>query len=124
MDDTYLVFIGVKATSHKGTFYFNEPGNWIDERGMPIWKKLHRDDGPACEWTDGSKWWWVNGKRHRTDGPACEWTDGSKQWWVNGKRHRTDGPAVEYDDGSKQWWVNGEQLTEKEFNRWQEQYGR
>ena len=21
---------------------------------------------------------------HRTDGPAIEWVDGSKEWWING----------------------------------------
>ena len=24
--------------------------------------KLHREDGPAVEWADGSKWWYLNGK--------------------------------------------------------------
>jgi hypothetical protein len=40
---------------------------------------------------------WRNskGKRHRLDGPAAEYSNGHKEWWVGGKRHRTDGPAVE-----------------------------
>ena len=73
------------------------------------WKdgKLHRDDGPAVEWADGSKVWYKNGKRHRDDGPAIERADGSKQWWKDGKRHRDDGPAIERADGSKQWWKDG-----------------
>ena len=78
--------------------------------------KLHREDGPACEYTNGSKSWWVNGKRHREDGPARELSDGSKLWYLNGKRHRIDGPAVEYADGSKEWYLNGKELTESEFN--------
>jgi hypothetical protein len=49
------------------------------------------------------------------DGPAIEWNDGSKQWWVAGKRHRLDGPAIEYATGLKQWWVNGKELTQQEF---------
>ena len=28
--------------------------------------------------------WWVNGKRHRLDGPAIEWANGGKSWWING----------------------------------------
>ena len=28
--------------------------------------------------------WYLNGKRHREDGPANEWADGTKSWWVNG----------------------------------------
>ena len=66
----------------------------------------HRTDGPAVEYADGGKEWWVNGDRHHLDGPAIEWIDGSNLWYVNGKLHRSDGPAVEYADGSKQWWVN------------------
>jgi hypothetical protein len=25
----------------------------------------------------------LNGKLHREDGPAIEWTDGHKSWWLN-----------------------------------------
>jgi hypothetical protein len=57
------------------------------------------------------------GEYHRTDGPAIEWSDGSKEWWVDGKRHRTDGPAVVCCNGHKEWWVGDIRLTEKEFNR-------
>ena len=34
--------------------------------------------------SNGSKEWFLNGKRHREDGPACEWADGSKYWCLNG----------------------------------------
>jgi len=44
---------------------------------------------------------------HRHDGPAVEWFDGTKAWWVDGKRHRLDGPAIEYADGDKFWYVDG-----------------
>jgi hypothetical protein len=53
---------------------------------------------------------------HRLDGPAVEWSNGDKIWFVNGKRHRLDGPAIEYSTGSKAWYVDGEYLTEEEFN--------
>jgi hypothetical protein len=66
----------------------------------------HRVDGPAVEWRDGNKEWWVDGKRHRVDGSAVE-TASSKHWYVDGKRHRMDGPAVEWYDGGKEWWVFG-----------------
>jgi hypothetical protein len=52
---------------------------------------------------------------HREDGPAVEWNDGSKYWRINGKTHREDGPAIEWSDGSKSWYLNGEKLTEQEF---------
>jgi len=118
---------------------------WIDEYGSKFYYKdramtmLHRTDGPAVEWDDGSKIWYVDGKKHRLDGPAIEWANGSKSWYVDDKLHRVDGPAyewaneskswyvddklhrldgpaIEYADGDKEWWVDGELLTEKEFN--------
>ena len=54
---------------------------------------LHREDGPAVEYTDGFKAWYKNGARHRENGPAIEGYDGSKYWLINGKAHREDGPA-------------------------------
>ena len=53
---------------------------------------------------------------HREDGPAIEWADGGKWWYLNDKLHREDGPAVEYVSGSKEWYLNGKELTEAEFN--------
>jgi FtsP/CotA-like multicopper oxidase with cupredoxin domain len=47
---------------------------------------LHREDGPALEWYDGSKFWAINGKYHRLDGPAIEWANGDKSWYINGKK--------------------------------------
>ena len=52
---------------------------------------------------------------HRLNGPAVEYADGSKCWYVDGKLHRTDGPAAEYADGSKYWFINGVILTEEQF---------
>jgi hypothetical protein len=48
---------------------------------------------------------------HREDGPAVEYDDGHKEWWLNGRRHREDGPAIEYAAGYWDWWVNGERLS-------------
>ena len=28
----------------------------------------------------------MNGERHRLDGPAIEWADGSKAWYVDGEK--------------------------------------
>ena len=60
--------------------------------------------------------WYLNGKLHREDGPAIECTDGSKSWYIDGKRHREDGPAIEYYTGDKYWYLNGIEYKEKEFN--------
>ena len=67
----------------------------------------HREDGPACEYADGSKHWYFNGKLHRTDGPAKELSYGRKEWWLNDNYHREDGPACEYANGDKGWYLNG-----------------
>ena len=56
--------------------------------------QLHRENGPAVEYADGTKCWYQKGLLHRTDGPAIEYSDGDKFWYQNDKLHRTDGPAV------------------------------
>ena len=67
-------------------------------------------------YANGSKYWYLDGKRHREDGPAIEYASGSKEWYLNDKLHREDGPACEYPDGDKLWYLNGVKLTEAEFN--------
>jgi hypothetical protein len=60
-------------------------------------------------YTNGDKFWHLNGLRHREDGPAFEGANGSMYWYL-------DGPAVVWVSGSKAWFLNGEHLTEEEFN--------
>jgi hypothetical protein len=72
--------------------------------------RLHREDGPAIEYADGTKEWYLNDRRHREDGPAIEYADGSKEWYLNDRRHREDGPAVEWADGEKEWYINGVEI--------------
>ena len=81
---------------------------------------LHREDGPAVEYNNGTKEWWINGLPHRIDGPALDYLV-VKKWYFHGKRHRKDGPAVEWKNGDKEWYINGERLSrEKEaiLNKW------
>ena len=93
----------------------------VDDFGTTRWYKeakckvLHRENGPAIEYADGTKCWLQNGQRHRTDGPADEWADGTTGWYQNGRLHRTDGPAIERADGTKEWYINGMAMTEAEF---------
>ena len=91
----------------------------VDEYGNKVWRlpngELHREDGPAIEWSNDDKEWYLNGKRHREDGPAIEWKDGNKEWYLNGKRHREDGPAIEYADGDKYWFLN-DRLHKIQYN--------
>lgn len=67
---------------------------------------LHCESGPAVEYDDGSKTWYVHGKIHREDGPAVINRSG-KYWHINGLQHREDGPAVKYWNGQQEWWYRG-----------------
>jgi len=62
-----------------------------------------------------NKRWFLNGKIHREDGPAVVWADGSKFWFIDDKRHRDDGPAVVWSTGTKEWWLNGRKYIWDEF---------
>ena len=59
---------------------------------------------------DGTQEWRLDGKLHREDGPAVEWSNGSREWYLNGEKlteeeHREqtqpqptcDGKTVEID---------------------------
>jgi hypothetical protein len=70
-------------------------------------KVLHREDGPALIYNDGTKHWYRYGRLHRLGGPAAEWESGTMEWCVNGRYHREDGPAVERSNGGKEWWIDG-----------------
>lgn len=67
---------------------------------------------------DGNKRYFdCDGEYHRDEGPAIEYANGSKSWFINGKRHRIDGPACEWSTGPR-WYIDDKQLTEKEFNEY------
>jgi len=86
------VFKPNKGTNSLKLCYRNENG------------QLHRIDGPAKIYHDGSEEWWQNGVLHRDGEPATIWinTNGiTKRWFFNGLLHRVDGPAEEYSDGDK-----------------------
>jgi hypothetical protein len=76
---------------------------------------LHREEGPAVEWNDGRKDWYINGMRHRVDGPAAIYSDGTKEWYLNGMPHREDGPAATYYNGKVDWYLNGVSYSKEEW---------
>ena len=55
---------------------------------------------------NGDKYWYFNNHIHREDGPAIEYTNGDCEFWLYGLRHRLDGPAVDWAD-DKQLTNNG-----------------
>jgi hypothetical protein len=38
----------------------------------------------------GNKRWYLHNKLHRVDGPAVEYADGHKSWWLNGTHYYFD----------------------------------
>ena len=68
--------------------------------------QLHREEGPAIVYNDGTEKWYQNGKLHREDGPAVTYKNGTKIWFKHGRRHRTDGPAAEYYNGAVNWFLD------------------
>ena len=87
---------------------------------------LHREDGPALEYFNGDKYYFVDGILHREDGPAVfldnenkeliklgivspddEFSYGIREYYFKGSLHREDGPAIEYSDGEKRYCING-----------------
>ena len=87
---------GTKVWYHDGirfepSEYLRKGEKLIDSAGNKHWRsdgKLHRDDGPAVEFHDGTLAWFQHDKLHRDGLPAVEWTDGIKEWWIDGiKQH-------------------------------------
>ena len=59
---------------------------------------LHREDGPAVEHSNGTKYWYKNGEFHREDGPAIEFFTGLKKWYLNNVYY-----GVNEDFTNKSW---------------------
>lgn len=59
------------------------------------------------------------GDLHRTDGPAVEYDDGSYSYYINNVRHRIDGPAVMCISSNGKitegYWIEGTQISKEEF---------
>lgn len=104
----------------------NKPICKTDKYGNKLWYLegiLHREDGPAVEYTTGDKTWYFNGKCHRVDGPAVEYTNETKKWFINDKCHRIDKPAIEPCDGKiYYWYINGHEITD-EITQWAKDNG-
>ena len=63
----------------------------------------------------------VNGQLHREDGPAVEYNNGTKYWIIKDKNHRSDGPAVEWFNGRKSYYyysfcpLGGGEISQTEY---------
>lgn len=58
--------------------YENCDKYWYNDLG-----ERHREDEPAVINATG-KFWFSCDRCHRIDGPAIEWADGTKDWYING----------------------------------------
>lgn len=67
-------------------------------------------------------WTTFLGEYHREDGPAVEYDDGRKQWWVHDMLHRLDGPAVIDNAGYGYWYVNNYHIS-NQISAWAEELG-
>ena len=100
----------------------------ITQKHQKKWKlngSVHREKGPALEFSNGEKRWCKNGIMHRDNNlPALEYEDGDKEYWLFGDKyelldnntkefyylgrlHRYLLPAIEYPNGDKEWWHDG-----------------
>lgn len=87
---------------------------YIDKDDCAIWYYqdlkmtiLHRADGPAVEWKDGTKEWYIVGKRHRKFAPAVIYSTGRKEWWEDGELHNLYGPSIEGPDCDNFYFYRG-----------------
>ena len=99
-----------------------------DENGSKFYYRdekmttLHKEDGPAMIWEDGTKAWYRDGVLHREDGPAVEYADGNRSWYHHGKLHRAGGPALELTDEEDEYYVHGNHYTRDEYRSWYFEY--
>jgi len=88
----------------------------VDELGDKFYRnskeELHRLDGPAVEYSNGSKFWYINENSHRNIDPSVEWSNEEKYWWFKGERHRIGGSC--YSCG-KWWFIDGKKYSKQEY---------
>jgi hypothetical protein len=61
--------------------------------------------------------WTLEGSLHREDGPAVEYKDGTKKWCINGKLHRLDGPAFEWLSGINFCYIYDFSIVTQEYKQ-------
>jgi len=75
-------------TRYLGKYTVDKDGtvHWYNEK-----HELHREDGPAIEYVNGDKFWYMNGKLHNSDGPAIIYSNGEEHWYEHGNFIRSEG---------------------------------
>ncbi len=49
------------------------------------WFVIEAKETIVLKYKSGNKEWYKNGELHRENGPAIEWSGGNKDWYVNGQ---------------------------------------
>ncbi len=91
----------------------------VDIKGNKFYhlnKILHREDGPAIEFSIGDKYWYIHGELHRDNEPAIECSNGHKLWYCKNKLHREDGPAITTKLNHNKWYLNGKNYSEEQYD--------
>jgi hypothetical protein len=60
IDETAMLLSGQMVRNEYGTFYFDQPGVWVDKDGWPDYTRLHRIDGTAVIYSTGQQQWYIN----------------------------------------------------------------
>ena len=78
---------------------------------------MHRLDGSAVEYANGTKHWYIEGKEYTEEEYNNKMQELSKievkklenktEYYYKGELHRDDGPAIELKNGDKFWYQNG-----------------
>lgn len=62
-------------------------------------------------------WQDSDGRFHRRNGPAVQWDDGEKVWYIHGQFHRENGPAIEQSDGRTEYYLFGIKIPKKKYTK-------
>lgn len=58
---------------------------------------------------------------HNENGPAIIYDNGTKYYFIDGKKHRINGPAIIFNNNNGSWYYNdtyvGNNLTQEEFHK-------
>ncbi len=108
-DQAFTDLEGIQRFYSNGNLHRADGPAVIYPNGSQLWyqdNRLHRVDGPAVI-KAGCQEWYLYGKLHRLDGPAFTESTGYQAWYQNGERHRIDGPAVILPSDFEMWYYNG-----------------
>ncbi|MGY6496641.1 MAG: hypothetical protein ACXIUP_00270 [Microcella sp.] len=80
-------------------------GEWISDHAVKL-EAPHPTGG--YDSVEHDRLYRLGGLLHRLDGPAASWADGTRLHYAHGRLHRAGGePAVYGGKGAPEWWVDG-----------------